>query len=111
MTDQHDNPLSLQDMVEGRTVPYGTPSPSELDTLLEHVDTETAGHVAHFYDHREGYQPGSFITALIKTIAAADPSNRARLALGFPGYVGAMTACTDHPGGLARVVELSRRRG
>lgn len=27
MSDQHDNPLSLQDQVEGRSVPYGTQLP------------------------------------------------------------------------------------
>ena len=37
MSDQHDNPLSLQDQVEGRSVPYGTPPPPRYHQNVEHL--------------------------------------------------------------------------
>lgn len=47
MTEQRDNPLSLQDMVEGRTVPLGTSAApdldAEIDRLARFIIAEVAG--------------------------------------------------------------------
>lgn len=74
----------------------------------ELISPETAAHVIHFYDPREGYPPGSFTATLIKAITLADPDNRVRLAVGFPGYVAAVILCADTPGGTETVAAIAR---
>jgi hypothetical protein len=51
-----------------------------------------------YYDLEGGEKPGDFRTSLITTIAKADPGNRCRLALGFPGTVEAFEAQQDVEG-------------
>lgn len=50
---------------------------------------DEAQHVLWFYGEG-GYPPGDFTKELLKAISRADPGNRHRLSLGFPGYVYAM---------------------
>lgn len=50
-----------------------------------------------------GYRAGSFTSTLIEAIRRADPQNRAKLALGFPGYVTAVTWAIDDPLGIDRL--------
>jgi hypothetical protein len=54
------------------------------------ITQEEAAYVLHYYDHRKGWQGGSFATALIHAFTKADPENTVRLAKGFPGYYEAM---------------------
>ncbi|WP_328336824.1 hypothetical protein [Streptomyces violaceus] len=56
------------------------------------IPAETAAHVLFHYGHDGGYQAGTFTTNLITAIDSADPSNKARLELGFPDYVAAVNA-------------------
>lgn len=78
-----------------------------MSELPATVTPEIANHVAHRFDPGAGYPAGSFVSSLLDTISAADPSNRALLGLGFPGYVAAMTACMDDPDGIAQVLARS----
>ncbi len=54
------------------------------------ITKEEAAYVLHYYDHRKGWQGGSFATALIHAFTKADQENTVRLAKGFPGYYEAM---------------------
>lgn len=54
-----------------------------------------------------GYRAGSFTTVLIEAIQRADVANRAKLALGFPGYVTAVTWAMDDLGGIDRLREVA----
>lgn len=64
------------------------------------VTPDIAAHVLAHFDSG-GYEAGSFTRRLIDLIDRADPSNRARLALGFPGYVEAVTLASQMPNGVA----------
>jgi len=63
-----------------------------MGTKRPSIPAEVAAHVLFHYGHDGGYQAGTFTTNLITTIDSADPSNKARLAAGFPEYVAAVTA-------------------
>lgn len=67
-----------------------------------------ARHVLWQYDCDGGYRPGSFTAHLIATIGAADPSNRHRLALGFPGYVAAVEQIETPGGGVETLQALAK---
>lgn len=55
------------------------------------LDPETVSRsVAWFYGREGGWQPGSFVEALLTAISRADQENLFRLALAFPAYVEAM---------------------
>ena len=74
------------------------------------VTPEVAAHVLWHY-RQIGYPPGSFASALIKTIAGADSGNRRLLARGFPAYVRAVEIATETTSGidtLRRVLETRR---
>ncbi|CAL9663868.1 hypothetical protein SUDANB1_07112 [Streptomyces sp. enrichment culture] len=63
-----------------------------MSTETTAIPTDVAAHVLFHYGHEGGYQAGSFTTNLIVAIDSADPSNKARLGLGFPEYVAAVNA-------------------
>ena len=74
------------------------------------ITPEVAAHVLWHY-RQIGYPPGSFASALIKTIAGADIGNRRLLARGFPDYVRAVEMATETVGGidtLRRVLETRK---
>ena len=74
------------------------------------ITPEVAAHVLWHY-RQIGYPPGSFVSALIRTIAGADLGNRRRLARAFPEYVRAVALATDSIDGidtLRRVLETRR---
>lgn len=74
------------------------------------ITPEIANHVlAHF--GRGGYEAGSFTQQLIALIARADPSNTARLALGFPAYVAAVVGMQNDPDGAAWLTKLAAAEG
>lgn len=58
-----------------------------------------------WYFGEPGRKPGSFATALLTAIAAADPMNQARLAMGFPAYVAAMQMA-QREGGIDELREV-----
>jgi hypothetical protein len=67
----------------------------------EEITPTIAAHVLwHFDGEVAGLEPGSFVAHLLRAIAAADPTNREGLALGFPGYVHAVDLASKHPQGL-----------
>lgn len=67
---------------------------------------EEAAHVLAAYD-AGGFRAGSFTMSLIDTIQRADPTNRARLALGFPGYVTAVEWAMTDLAGIDRLREVA----
>ena len=74
------------------------------------IGPEVAAHVLWHY-RQIGYPPGSFASALIRTIAGADSGNRRLLARGFPDYVRAVEIATETTSGidtLRRVLETRR---
>jgi hypothetical protein len=83
-----------------------------MDVLSGLVTPEQAAHVLwHFSQQAEpglAMEPGSFVQALIVAIAAADPQNRGRLSLGFPGYAWAVTVAQDVDDGMERLREVAR---
>ena len=77
---------------------------------LAPITPEVAAHVLWHY-RQIGYPPGSFTSALIRTIAGADSGNRRLLARGFPDYVRAVEMATETIGGidtLRRVLETRK---
>lgn len=52
---------------------------------------------------REAPRPGAFSEALVAAIAKADPTNRDKLALGFPSHVAAVRIATEYPEGTAEL--------
>ena len=76
------------------------------------ISAEVAHHVLWHYgsDDRAkvGYQPGAFTTKLMSAIAAADTVNRARLYLGFPGYVAAHSLIEHSPDGVEILSRIAR---
>jgi len=68
-----------------------------------------ARHVLYQYDCHGGYRPGSFTAHLITTIGAADPANRYRLSLGFPGYVAAVNEIETPGGGVETLQAIAAK--
>lgn len=78
------------------------------------ISRQEAAHVLWHYGpdvsggRQAAMEPGSFVSTLIRAIALADPVNKARLYLGFPGYVAASALIENQPGGAARLVAVAR---
>lgn len=53
-----------------------------------------------------GYEPGGFTSLLLQAYGKADPSNRARLRLGFPVQAEMMDACMNTEHGVAALQKL-----
>lgn len=70
------------------------------------ISKEVAANVL-FYFSQGGYEAGSFQTKLMSAIAGADMTNRARLALGFPELVAAVTVAQHEPNGIARLQQIA----
>lgn len=72
------------------------------------ITADIAGQVLwHFGIDTPGRRrPGSFSAALLAAIAAADPGNQARLALGFPGYVVAVQTI-QRPDGVEELRDIA----
>jgi len=69
-----------------------------------------AAHVLHHFDGG-GIRAGSFTVRLVELITHADPSNRARLALGFPGYVAAVNLAQHSLGGMTELRRIAGQFG
>ena len=66
---------------------------------LFNITQEIATHIVWWFDGTAP-EPGSFTKSLIATISYADPSNRGKLAEGFPGHVAAVELAKNHDGGI-----------
>ncbi len=80
-----------------------------LETYLPAEPTITptiAAHVLHHFD-AGGIRAGSFIVRLIDLIAHADPANRSKLALGFPGYVNAVELAQNRGSGITNLLSIA----
>lgn len=64
------------------------------------IPFEVAAHVLFEYG-AGGYAAGSFTTKLLSLISSADPTNRARLEVGFPAYVAAVDLAENSADGIA----------
>ncbi|MFE0647440.1 hypothetical protein ACFVZH_02465 [Streptomyces sp. NPDC059534] len=73
---------------------------------MDSITPEVANHVLFHYG-RGGYQAGGFTEQIIKAIDMADPGNRDKLALGFPGYVAAIVAIQYDPNGVDRLTVIA----
>ena len=72
------------------------PAPSGL------ISQEEAAHVL-FHFRGEGYQPGSFVEALLLAFSRADVGNRLALRRGFPSYYEAMNLAQNDPDGIDKL--------
>lgn len=76
------------------------------------ITPDIAGQVLWHFGSPQGRRPGSFAQALLLAITAADPTNQARLALGFPGYVAAVqmaqrAGSLEQPDGMGRLYRMA----
>lgn len=78
-----------------------------LDVRLRTVEitADVASHVLWHFGEL-GKQPGSFVRDLIMLVARADPPNRARLGLGHPAYVLAVSLA-QAPDGVATLQAIA----
>lgn len=67
------------------------------------ITPEIANQVLHYYDSSQGYPAGGFMHDLIALIGKADPRNKARLAIGFGGYVQAVILAQEETDGMDRL--------
>lgn len=74
---------------------------------LESDTRVVARHVLWHYGSGGGVRPGSFVTALLAAIAAADVINRVRLAQAFPVYVAACHVAERTEGGVAELQRMA----
>lgn len=81
-----------------------------MSTSSPAIPADVAAHVLWHYGREGGLKPGSFTRQLLAAIDAADPSNKDRLAAGFPGYVAAVTAIQYDPDGVAHLRDLAAGR-
>lgn len=81
-----------------------------MNTSNPTIPADVAAHVLFHYGREGGYQAGSFTTALLTAMGTADPSNLDKLALGFPGYVAAVTAIHYDPNGIERLQDIAAGR-
>jgi hypothetical protein len=69
-----------------------------------------AAHVLHHFDGG-GIRAGSFTVRLVELITHADPTNRARLALGFGGYVTAVSLAQHDFDGMTELRRIAAEFG
>jgi hypothetical protein len=69
-----------------------------------------AAHILHHFD-AGGIRAGSFTVRLVDLITHADPTNRARLALGFPGYVAAVDLAQNDLDGMTELRRIAATFG
>lgn len=81
-----------------------------MSTSNPSIPADVAAHVLWHYGRDGGYQPGSFTTSLLTTMAMADPANLGRLAVGFPAYVAAVTAIQYDPNGVEYLTDIAAGR-
>lgn len=61
-----------------------------MNPSVPNITPTQAAHVLWLIGEDGGYQPGNFVEKLLDAFHAADPTNHALLALGFPGEAEAM---------------------
>ena len=69
-----------------------------------------ANHVLHYFESREGFNGGSFDTALLVDFSKADIENQDLLSRGFPIHADLWWLATTQSGGLDRVREIANDR-
>jgi hypothetical protein len=67
------------------------------------ITPEIANQVLHHFDPSQGYPAGGFMSDLIALIGKADPRNKARLGIGFGGYVQAVMLAQEEVDGIDRL--------
>lgn len=75
------------------------------------TDQELAHYVLRHFGSEQHIRPGSFYESLIHTIAAADPHNQRKLALGFPTLVRMVAAAQNDPTGMAQLADTAKPGG
>jgi hypothetical protein len=81
-----------------------------VNTSNPTIPADVAAHVLFHYGREGGYQAGSFTERLLTTIAMADEVNTARLGVGFPEYVAAVTVIQYDPNGIERLQDIAAGR-
>lgn len=74
---------------------------------MPEIQPEEARNVLHYFGHPQGWEAGSFTKKLLSAMANADMGNRHRLALGFPGLVGAMNLAQHELGGIDELLKIA----
>jgi hypothetical protein len=81
-------------------------SGNEAPSLLSAVEAAHVLHVA--WGGLHGYEPGSFVTLLIRAFMSADPMNWALLATAYPGYGSGVRLFKEHPNGVGILSAVSK---
>lgn len=81
---------------------------TDFDTVTAgtFIDSPTANHVLWVFG-AGGLEPGSFTRTLIDAICKADPTNRIRLTLGFPGHVAAVDLAQTSSTGITTLTAIA----
>jgi hypothetical protein len=77
------------------------------DRLEELVDAEAAHMVLWHFGERRAMEPGSFFQALVGLMAKADPINRAKLGIPFPGHAAGTTLAQNRSDGMDRLRKIA----
>ncbi len=81
-----------------------------MDRSSPTIPADVAAHVLFHFGRDGGYQAGGFTESLVTAIDRADPTNQARLALGFPEYVAAVTTIQNDRAGIERLQDIAAGR-
>lgn len=68
---------------------------------------KVANHVLFFLTRSEGFEGGSFDTALLTAFSKADRENQTQLGYGFPVHADLWWIATTQSGGLDRIREIA----
>ncbi|MBT2226255.1 hypothetical protein [Nonomuraea sp. NEAU-A123] len=71
------------------------------------ITAEQARHVLFHFRSPGGFQGGDYTTDLVNLIARSSPTNRARFAEGFAGYVSAVNLAQHVEGGTAKLQAIA----
>jgi hypothetical protein len=79
-----------------------------MSTTSHSIPADVAAHVLAHYGQEGGYQAGGFTQLIISAIDRADPTNKAKLELGFPEYVAAVNVAQYSRNGIEYLQSIVR---
>lgn len=71
--------------------------------MTDPTSRELAWYVLRQFGDPNWPRPGSFYESLVETVARADPTNQARLAVAFPELVRLVALAQNEPGGMVEL--------
>ena len=79
-----------------------------METMNAKITPTDARDLLGYFNLEGGVEPSGFKHQLITAIICADPENRARLALGFPGLVAAFESQDETTASIERLRVIAR---